>query len=185
MRSKRRPGAPAGFAVIVALVVLVPIGVVTGAGLQVIRDAPETGVGSVVTAPPAGTSWVFTGLAVVTAPSGLASVSVNASQPTNLSSSGGLAYGVGGVSTGSTAITFASQLLTTAPNSTELELRFSIALTGPATVLTVYVETPATPPGTALTERFYVATTTPSFTGLTLESFAATSAVCTSVGVCP
>ena len=169
----------------VVLLLVVPAGLVGGAAFRVLKGPPESGFGSVVAAPPVGTWWALVTFTVVTIPNGLAAASPNASHPVNLSRVSGMSLTAGAAPAGSAGVVFAFQLGPSAPNSTEIELRFSVATSGTATNVTVYLETPATPPTTPQIERLYVAAPAASFSGLPTQGFRAITLPCTSIGVCP
>ncbi|HZY92826.1 MAG TPA: hypothetical protein VFG07_08700 [Thermoplasmata archaeon] len=167
------------------VLLLLPVGLVAGAALKVTKGTSEAGFGTVVAAPPAASWWSFLSLNIVNAPAGLVVGSTNISAPTNLSSTSATSLAVSALAGGAGAALFQFQLDASAPKSTEVEIDFSVALSGAATLFTVYVETPAAALTGPLVERLYVPSPAVTFTGLTLQSYSATSAVCTSVGVCP
>ncbi len=172
-------------ALIVAALLLVPVGFLSATSLKVLKGTSEKGFGARIFATGAGNWWTFTRLTSGAAPSGLGSASVSASSPTIFSNNSSTPLALGTVSGGSFAYIWIFQVSVGAPASTELKLNVSMALLGAPTVLLVYLEVPSGGMAGGQAVRLFFLAPGFSFSGTTIQSFSATSSICTSVGVCP
>ncbi len=169
----------------ILVLLLVPAGLVAGAGLKVTKSTGEKGFGTVIGATGAGNWWAFLQFTTGTVPTGLVSANTTASSPSVVAGNTTSSFGVGPTAGGSGAYVWLFQVAAAAPTSTELKLNFSIVLFGAATHLLLYLETPAAALTTAQLVRLYFPIPASPPSGLPYLSLLEISSVCTSVGTCP
>ncbi len=109
----------------------------------------------------------------------------SAGAPTRLPGAN-VTYLLGSAASGAAAIGIDYRENVTAPLTTEVELRFTLSLTGGASVrVTGYVETGSSSPTFPVIVRFLFATGAITLSGATIQSVAVASLLCSSVGTCP
>ncbi len=186
MNPSRRPPHPRRLFVALAVaLLLVPAGLVAGAGFKVTKAPGEKGFGTFLQASGAGGWWTFLTFTTGTVPTGLTAVNTSSTGPSLLAGNASSSFGLGPTTTGAAAYIWVFQMGATAPSSTELKLNFTLVLFGTATHIVGYLKTPATAPTAAQLVRIYFPIPTSPPSGLPYLSFLEASSVCTSVGVCP
>ena len=168
-----------------AVLLLVPAGLVAGSSLKVSKGPIERGVGLYVGATNVGGWCRFSQVTGGVLPSGVTAASLSRSSPSLLPSAASSSWSLNGTTTGSAVEIWAFTMSATAPTSTELELSFNVSLAGSVTRLVAFVETPSTAPAGGELVRFYFVTGPIGISVVTVQSLTENSALCTSVGVCP
>lgn len=159
-------------------------GGVLGAGSQIGPGTTEQAQGADVgEAGPTYWVWAATQLDVVPTPvPGAVSTAVAA--PTLLPTAS-TSYRIDAATAGNTSVRWEFTEETTAPKSTELELRFTAGLSKTAAHITVYFETRPTAPTAALIFYAYWDAGAFSPASLSIETMQVDVLVCTAIGVCP
>lgn len=166
------------------LIVSAAVGTVVGASAQFGAGATEKGQGAYVSeSNPAYWVWQSTLLGTIPTPlPGL--ISLRAAAPTLLPVAS-TNYRIDAATVGNTSVVWQFQEATTAPHSTELELRFTAGLSGTAVKITGYVETRAVAILAALTFTFAWDAGAFAPGVVTVESMQVSVLVCTAIGTCP
>ncbi len=185
-RSPRRGGgSPAWWGVIAATIVgAVLVAGVFGAPAQVGPGATEQAQGADVgEAGPA--YWVWEASQVVTIPTPVpGAISTVMTAPTVLPA-GSTPYRIDPATAGNTSVRWEFSEETTAPRSTELELRFTVGLSRQAVHITAYLETQSAALAAAILFYAYWDAGAFSPSSLSVETMQVDVLVCTAVGVCP
>jgi hypothetical protein len=181
-RSVRIPSWFFGGAAVAVAAALLATGL--GAPGTVQPGGPEQGQGADVGE--AGPSyWVWEAAQVWHIPRPVpALLSASAAAPTRLARAS-TSYRIDAAVSGDLAVRWTFSETTTAPASTELELRLTDGLSGTANTLTVYVETQLGVRRAALTFLLYWDAGAVGPTGITVETMQADVLVCSAVGHCP
>ncbi len=174
-----------GFAVFAAVLTSSAVlGSVLAASAQVTSGTAERGQGAYVSETgQAYWTWRDSQIRVVPTPVP-AAVSLLAAAPTRLPGAP-TSYMINAGVAGATAVRWQFTEATTAPVSTELELRFAVGLSATAVHITAYVETQAAHIGAAIVFTFYWDAGAFAPGTITIETIQATVLVCTSIGTCP
>ncbi len=155
-----------------------------GASAQLLSGVTEVGGGSNV-GELSVSYWTWASTAVwkipVTVPA-LASSTVGT--PTRLATGGG-ALVLDAATAGNASVRWEFVESTAAPHSTEIELRFTVGLSGPAASFRTYLETQTATPTGALTFFLFWDAGTVAPTGITIETMQVDVLACSSVGHCP
>lgn len=185
--SPTQPGPGWGLtlgAVLVAAVLGIVGGFALGAATQVTQGPVENSQGAYV-AQAGLTYWTWHATILDTIPTPVpASASTTVAAPTVLPGAG-TSYDINPSTAGAQAVRWQFSEGTTAPVSTEIELRFVAGLNGPSSSIRIYLETQTLPPVGALT--FYLYWDAGAFppASLTVETMQITVLACTAVGTCP
>lgn len=166
-----------------ALLLLSLLGLTAGTS-QVSLGTVETGQGAYVSEQ--GLTywpWDATALAAVPAPVPL-TPSTNPAAPTLLSP-GGRSYTINTAIAGAEAVRWQFSELTTAPRTTEIELRFVVGTSSTTASIRIYVETRGIPPARTLTFYFYWDAGAFPPTVLTIATEQTTVLACSAIGTCP
>jgi hypothetical protein len=181
-RPRRQIALFAGLAA--ALLVSVALGSVLAASATFTAGSAEQGQGAYVSES-GQTYWAWRATQLLTVPTPVpGAVSLLAAHPTVLPAAS-TDYMIDHGTVGNTSVRWEFREATTAPVSTELELRFTDGLSNTAVKITGYVETRATALFFAVLFYFYWDAGTFAPTSVTVETMQATVLVCASVGVCP
>jgi hypothetical protein len=183
-RPRRRPARETPlFVGGLTLLIVALLGLTTGT-TQVTSGPVESGQGTDV-GEQGLAYWVWEATQLNTVPTPAPAVlSTNPAAPTLLAF-GGRNYAIGAVTAGAQGVRFEFQEQTTAPRSTELELRFVVGVSAAAVTIKVYVETRPFAPIRVLTYYLYWNPGTFPPTQLTIATEQATALACTAVGTCP
>jgi hypothetical protein len=182
-RARRAPRDLPVLVLCLGLFVVSLLGLTTGS-TQVTAGPVEVGQGAYVgEQSPAYWTWLATQLSAVPTPAP-AAASTNPAAPTMLPF-GGRSYAINPATAGSPAVRWEFAEQTTAPRSTELELRFMVGISAATVLIKIYVETNAFPPYRAHDYYLYWGAGTYPPTTLTIATEQATVLVCSAVGTCP
>jgi hypothetical protein len=183
-RVPRRPPRETPLFVGALVLLFVALLGLTTAATQVTSGPVESGQGTDV-GEHGLTYWVWEATQLHAVPTPAPAVlSAVASAPTLLAA-GGRSYAIGAVTAAAEGVRFEFQEQTTAPASTELELRFVVGMSAAAMTIKVYVETRPIPPIRTLTYFLYWNPGVFPPTELTIATEQATALVCTAIGTCP
>jgi len=168
----------------VAFLTVALFGGAIGVATSILQGGSEQAQGAYVSEEtPAFWNWSDTLLdAIPAVVPGAASTDVAA--PTLLPA-GGQSFVIDPSTAGHPGIRWQFQEATTAPQSTELELRFVAGLVNSAVHITVYLETQAVIPGAAVDYFLYWDAGTFASGSLSVETMQVVVLACASVGACP
>jgi len=171
-------------AILVAAILGIVGGFTLGAATQVAQGPTEYSDGALV-AQQDLSYWVWHATILTTIPARVPTAASTAVATPTILPAAGRSYTINAATAGAEAVRWQFSEGTTAPASTELELRLVAGLNGPSSSIRIYLETQAVAPFGALTFFLYWDAGAFPPASLTIETMQVTVLVCTSVGHCP
>ncbi len=185
---RRRGHGPLRAAVVAALVAAfaVAAGWAAAASLRVVHASAERASGVDIGLGGLPSWWTgFRVLSAAVPPVVPSSLNTTAAAPTHLPAAN-VSYLLNSASAGTAAIAIDYRESVTAPGGAEVELRFTLSLTGgPPVTVRGYIETGTSPPTFPVLVRFLFATGPLTLSGATIQSVTVSPLLCSAVGSCP